>query len=266
MPALSISKAWDETKAIIAHEGRLLVAVALALIVLPQIVFAVVGAPVGAQATAVAQVVYVAVTLLGLVAQVAINRLAIGPSVTVQESIALGFLRVGSVLLALLLVVIGLMIVAVALSLVLAAVKIVTVPMPGQAPPASFVIFLLLIVVLAFAIFQLVFPLAAVETGNPFRLLVRSWQLGRPHYLRLLAFTVTVFIGLGAIAAIDRFAIGSAVLLLLGPPNPGTFSALLLGVIGGVIQAGFTVVTAIMLARIYVQLAGDGERTAEVFR
>lgn len=266
MPALSISKAWDETKAVVAHDGRLLAAVAMALIVLPQIVFAVVGAPVGAQATVLAQIVYIAVTLLGLVAQISLNRLAVGPSVTVRDAIAQGFIRVGSVLLALLLVIIGLMIIAVALAMLLGAVKLVNIPMPGQTPPASFVVFLLLVVIAAFAIFQLVFPLAAAETGNPIRLISRSWHLGHRHYLRLLGFTLIVFVGLGIIAAIDRFAIGSAVLLALGPPNPGSFSALLLGLIAGIIQGAFTVVTAVMLARIYVQLAGDGERTADVFR
>ena len=36
MRRLSISRAWEETKSVIARDGRLLVSVALALVVLPQ--------------------------------------------------------------------------------------------------------------------------------------------------------------------------------------------------------------------------------------
>ena len=41
-------------------------------------------------------------------------------------------------------------------------------------------------------------------------------------------------------------------------------SALLLGLIAGVVQAAFTVVSAVMLARIYGQLAGRGETESGV--
>src|SRR5690242_13722861 len=93
MNGLSISRAWDEAKAILAREGHLLAAVALALIVFPQLVLAVVGVPVGAQATPVSQLVYIGAVLLGFVAQIALNRLAIGPSVRVADAISQGFVR-----------------------------------------------------------------------------------------------------------------------------------------------------------------------------
>ena len=38
MSRVSISRAWDETKAIFSRDGRLLVAVALALFVLPVVI------------------------------------------------------------------------------------------------------------------------------------------------------------------------------------------------------------------------------------
>jgi len=46
------------------------------------------------------------------------------------------------------------------------------------------------------------------------------------------------------------------IVIALGKPDPGSVSALAFGVLSGLIQAGFTVVTAIMIARIYTQLAG----------
>jgi hypothetical protein len=264
MRQLSISEAWEQTKAIVAREGKLLAAVALALIVLPQVVLAVVGPPVDVQATVISRILYIAAILLGFVAQIALNRLAIGPSVTVADAIRQGLVRLISLFAALILVMIGLLVIAVLLAMVLGAAKLIALPAAGQAPPASFVAFLLLLTVLIFAIFQLVFPLAAVETGNPVRLLTRSWELGRGHYLRLLGFIVIVFVGVGIIAAINEFAIGSVILLALGRPSPGTLSALLLGLVGGTIQAAFTVVAAVMLARIYVQLAGRGQVQAGV--
>jgi len=111
---------------------------------------------------------------------------------------------------------------------------------------------------------QLVFPVAAMETGNPVRLFVRALQLARGHYWRLLAFILTVFIALGVIAAAVQLGVGSLVLLVVGRPNPGSLSALLLGLVAGAVQAVFTVVVAVMQARIYVQLAGDGEAQASV--
>jgi len=95
MASLSISAAWDETKAVLARDGRLFASVALALTVLPA---AIVGAfyP-GGLSTAIfavfesnslgLTVLVVAVFLVILTGQLAITRLAIGPSITVGGAI-----------------------------------------------------------------------------------------------------------------------------------------------------------------------------------
>jgi len=264
MSSLSISAAWDESRAILVREGRLFAAVALALIVLPEVVLAVVGAPVGPQATEVAKLIYAAVVLLGFVGQLALNRLAIGPSVTVGGAIARGFARFPSVLAVLVMLSLAIVVVGVLLLMILGAAHLVTVPTPGQPPPLSLIAMLILLVALAFAIFQLSFPLAAVETGNPFRLISRSWHLAKGQYPRLLAFVVIIFFCFGLVVVVSQFAVGSVVKLLLGQPDPGSLSALVLGLAVGVIQAPFTVIAATMLARIYVQLAGRGEPQASV--
>jgi hypothetical protein len=256
MSSLSISAAWDESRAILLRDGRLFAAVALALIVLPEVVLAVVGAPVGPQATQLAKLIYAAVVLLGFVGQLALNRLAIGPSVTVGGAIATGFARILPVVAVLVLLSIAIVVVGVALLMILGAAHLVVVPSPGQPPPLSLVAILVLLVALAFAIFQLSFPIATVETGNPFRLIARSWHLAKGHYLRLLAFIMIIIFCFGLVVLVSQFAVGSVVNLLLGQPNPGSLSALILGLAVGVIQAPFTVIAATMLARIYVQLAG----------
>src|SRR5437868_8062995 len=97
MSSLSISVAWDQTKAILGHDGRLFATVALALIVLPEVVFAVVGVPIGTQATALSAISYLIVVLLGFVGQFALDLLAIWPSVTVGGVIVCCFARLSPV-------------------------------------------------------------------------------------------------------------------------------------------------------------------------
>lgn len=263
MSSLSISAAWDEAKAVLVRDGRLYMSVALALIVLPQVVLAVVGSPVGQDATGTARIVYIAVILLGLVAQIALCRLAIGPAVTVGDSISLGLVRLVPVFFVLLVSFLAMALVVALLSVVLSAAGVVVMRSPGQPAPAV-ILLLLLVGALVFVILQLVVPVAAAETGNPLRLASRSWRLARGHYWQLLGFVAAVLFGLGLVLIAAQVGLGSLIVLLLGKPNPGSLSALVLGLIGGLLQAGFTIVTAVMLARIYVQLAGRGEAQASV--
>jgi hypothetical protein len=263
MRGLSISAAWEETKAILARDGSLLAAVALALIVLPQVVLAVAGAPIGADSSSLSKTIYIAVVLFGLVAQIALNRMAIGSAVMVKEAIGEGFVRLLPVVAVFVIFAFCLVLVTMILAVVLAAAGLATLK-AGTPPPAAIVAVLVALTALAFAIIQLIFPLAAVETGNPIRLISRSWQLARGHYLRLLGFVVTVFIGFGLVVIAIQLGLGSVIVLFLGKPDPGSLSALILGLIAGVIQAAFTVVTAVMLARIYVQLARRGEAQPSV--
>jgi hypothetical protein len=264
MGRLSLSKAWEETAAILVREGGLLAAVALALVVLPQVVLAVVGIPIGAQATALAELIYIAAILLGFVAQIAINRLGVGPSITVSEAIVRGFMRVASVFAVLVVLAFAVSIIAIAAAIPLSAAGIMSLPRQGQALTPGLAVLFIILVVLVFAIFQLIFPVAAIETGNPIRLISRSWQLGRRQFPRLLVFVMVVFVGIAALAVASQYALGSVIVLLLGRPNPGTIAALVLGLIVGVIQAAFTVTTAVMLARIYVQLSARPDAQASV--
>jgi hypothetical protein len=257
MSSLSISVAWDETRAILVRDGRLYLSVALALVVLPQVVMAVVGSPVASDASMLARIVYIAAVLLGIIAQIAMCRLAIGPAVMVGDAIVQGLSRLISVFVVFICGIVLLAIVAALVSIALGAFGVVIVKTPGVPSPAMIVL-LLFLGAFEIAILQLVVPLAAAETGNPLRLASRSWQMARGHYLRLLGFVAAVLFGLGLIVIAVELGLGSATVLVLGQPEPGSMSALILGLIGGVLQAGFTIVTAVMLARIYLQLAGGG--------
>jgi hypothetical protein len=183
--------------------------------------------------------------------------------VVVKEAIGEGFVRVLPVMAVFVIVMFALVLVTIVLAVLLGAAGLATLKTGGQ-PPASIVAVLVILTALIFAIFQLVFPVAAVETGNPIRLISRSWQLARGHYLRLLGFVMTVFVGLGIVIVAIQLGLGSMIVLLLGKPDPGSLSALVLGLIAGLIQGAFTLVTAVMLARIYVQLARRGEAQPSV--
>jgi hypothetical protein len=263
MRSLSISAAWDDTKTILARDGRLYLSVALALVVLPEVVMAVVGSPIARDASMLSRVVYAAVVLLGIVAQIAMCRLAIGPAVTVGDAITGGLLRLIPVFLVVIVAVIGMAIVAGVISILFGAVGIEMIKSPGVPSPAI-VVLLLVLGALVFTVLELVVPLAAAETGNPLRLVSRSWQLTRGNYLRLLGFVITVLIGFGLVVLAVQLGLGSTIVLLLGRPDPGSMSALVLGLIAGLLQAAFSVVTAVMLARIYLQLAGRDEAQASV--
>ena len=263
MGRLSISAAWDESKVILARDGGLMGAVALALIVLPQVVLAVVGAPIGAEATAVTRAVYFAVLCLGFVAQIALNRLAIGPSTTVKDAMAQGFVRLLPVFVVVLAVFVVVAVVATIVAMGLGAGGVAVMSKAGEPSPALLLV-LIVLMVASFAVLQLVFPVAAAETGNPLRLASRSWQLSGGNYWRLFAFVCVIFVGLGVVIIATQLGIGSVVVLLLGPPNPGSMSALIIGLVAGLIQAAFTVVTAAMLARMYLQIAGRSEAQASV--
>lgn len=263
MSSLSISAAWQEAKAILARDGRLFVTVTLALVVLPQIILAVTGSPVAQNASQASRLIYFAAVLLGITAQIALIRLALSPPVTVGEAISLGLARLLSVFGVVIGVVLILAIIATAAAVVLRLMGVVIVSGSAQPSPALIVL-LLVLATLASAIFQLVFPVAAAETGNPLRLISRSWHLARGHYLRLLGFVVTILVAAGVVILTLQVGLGSLVVIAFGRPVPGSMSALLLGLIAATLQGALTVVSAVMLARIYSQLSGHGSAQASV--
>jgi hypothetical protein len=264
MRALSISRAWDEAKAIMVRDGRLLATVCLALIVLPEAVLWVVGLPAGVQGMLVPKLLYLLVILIGLVGQLALNRLAIGPSITVGGAIGRGFRRLWAVIVAFFILAVGLFIVLLVVALILRLAGVAVQPGVSGAPPPIVVVLMLIVGPLSLAICQLFIPVAAAEDGGPIRLFSRSWALGRKEYLRLLGFIVVVFFGIAIATIAAQYILGSALVLTLGRPVAGSLSALLLGVGLGIVQAAFTLVSAVTLARIYVQLSGYGEAEATV--
>src|ERR1700750_2864251 len=97
MTRLSISRAWDESSAVLARDGKLIGTVALALFVLPGLVLNIVapqshpGQDVKPNPLMLLAIIPIIIALIG---QLSVIRLAMGPHVTVGESLVHGARRI----------------------------------------------------------------------------------------------------------------------------------------------------------------------------
>jgi hypothetical protein len=264
MKKLSLSQAWEETRAVLVSDGRLIASVALALVVLPQAAIGLIAPTVRGEPTGLTMTLLALTIVIGFIAQIALNRLAIGPSTTVGAAIGRGFTRMPALLGSFVLLMIGLFIVLIPLVLLFGVLGLISAPGTGNEAPASLLLLIVILAALCYAIFQLTIPVAAVESGGSIHLLTRSWHLAHRAYLRLLAFVILLFICLTIVLVAGQFALGSMIAVALGPPDALSLSALVISLVVAIVQAVFTVVFAVMLARIYVQLAGSGEAQPSV--
>jgi hypothetical protein len=266
MAKLSISKAWEETSDIVSRDGRLITTVALALIALPQLIVGIAAPPAAVQ-SGLGLLLSIVAALIALLGQMALVRLAIGPSTSVGESIAHAARRYPSAIGAFLLILCAFAVVIVPLTAVLMSTGLLQMPAEGDPPTPSFLryIFALLILGLLIGVkFLMVTPVATTEPVGPLTIIKRSWSLTKDRYWPLLGFelllVVTAFILLLAaqiVGGILARAIG-------GDVSPFTLGALIQALFVSIAQAGFTVLIAVMLARIYVQLSGKSRSRAGV--
>src|SRR5256885_4514655 len=270
MRHLSLSQAWEETKEIITREGRLLAAVALALVALPAAVNGLVS-PNGVGSAATPwwiDVVVIVTSLIALAGQLALIRLALGPSITVGGAIVHGVRRLPIYFLSALLIVIALFIAAIPFAVALAALG---VPLPAnnmRASTPAAVAALVYLALICFVVVRMLMsaPVASAEAVGPIAIIRRSWELTAGNWWRLFAFLVMIFLAAFVLAIAVRTAIGVVVEMLLGPVAPLSTSALVIAIVLALLNSVLTVLLAVMFARIYVQLAGRGEQVAEVFR
>lgn len=267
MRTLSVSRAWEETRDILARDGRLYVAVALALMVLPAVISGLVN-PKGMGNTGIAlwmSLVSLVASLVMLAGQLSIIRLALGPSVTVGAAIAHGLRRLPIYFVAAIIIIVALLALAIPFGLIAQALG---VPMNrGQNVPASPTLLVLLLLYVAVAIFIgvrliLAAPVASAERVGPISLLKRAWLLSNGNFWRLFGFILLFFIAAIVILFSVGAASGVAVALVLGPPNPLSVSALILALIQALLSAAFTAFLSVMLTRFYVQLSGYSAQEA----
>ena len=259
MSALSISRAWDETKARVAADGKLFAVVAAALIALPTLVAGVVSpTSTNAEPTLTSGIILVIASIIAIIGQLAIIRLAIGPTVSVGEAIGHGARRMPVYFVAAILILIGLFILAIPFVVVLVAAGVELDERAIVTSPLALLLgFLYLLVLCFFAIRMLMSsPVASEEAVGPIGILRRSWELTSGHWWRLFGFILLFMIAAVIVMMAISWAVGFVALILLGPVEPMSASALVIATVEAIVNAAVTVLLAVMLARIYLQLSG----------
>ena len=267
MRNLSISRAWDEAKAVISHDGRLITSVALALIALPTAITTVITPNGMSESSAMwIDVIILVASLVAIAGQLALIRLAIGPSVTVGGAIAHGLRRMPVYFLAVLLICIVLVLIAIPIAFVLAAmgVQIEEAPKTLSGPLLVASLFYLLLILYAGVRMLMAAPAASAEAIGPVKIIRRSWAISAGAFWPLLGFLLAFFLG----AIILLMAVQSVIMLVatlvLGPLEPMSGSALVVALAQALVNAAVSSLFAVMVARIYLQLTGRGGAQASV--
>lgn len=257
---LSISRAWDETREIFRRDGGLLVSVTLALVVLPAIVVGIVAPPEpGVQASATDQILRLLAALIAIVGQLALIRLAIGPSTTVGDAISHGMKRFPAAFGAILLLVLIMAVVIIPTVAVLALLLGIDPSQVGAARSPQMALLVLIMCVIALLVsvrFTLISPVASAEAIGPLAIVKRGWNLTKGHYWRMLGLVLLLLVA--AIFLLMTAAVLGGLLARIVSSDIAPFSiaALIVALVAGVAQGAFSVLASVMLARVYVQLAG----------
>jgi hypothetical protein len=269
---LSIGKAWDDTKAIVGANRRLIMPVALGLILVPAVVSAMVEprAVPGKQPEAgVWMLVTLAMIMFMLAGQMAIALLTSGWRGSVGEAIWRALKRLPILILAALMVMVPLVLI---MSVVLAVLGVAGGGdgqfSPTSLSPAGWLVILIgLLIVLAVGVRLLpMIVLIASEDIGPVAAIRRAVALTRGHFWKLLAFMLLATVAFLILASAAGAVVGSVVSLALGRPGPWSVALLLMALAAGLVQAAFITIYTAMLARITSQLAGGETGLPDVKR
>lgn len=258
MTKVSISQAWDETRAVLAHDGKLISSVALALLVLPGVVLNVVlphGVTLGTGTQVIWLILGLAVLLLTFTGQLSVLRLAMGPQISVGEAIRHAATRALPFFGAFMLWVVPI--------LVLGSVPYQIIRShPTDASTAAGIGLLALMAVAMFLAIRLLLigPVASAEHGGPLAILRRSWDLTAGNWWRLFGFVLIFAVGAIVLIMAVSSGLGLVARLTIGQVDALSIPGLLMILIGQVLTAAVYVVLFVMQARIYLQLAGNRDR------
>ncbi|HEV2596591.1 MAG TPA: hypothetical protein VGU01_15475 [Sphingomicrobium sp.] len=264
MPKVSISQAWDETRAVLVRDGRLIASVALALIVLPGVVLNVLvpnGVTVGTGQQAAWVALGLLVLLLTFIGQLSVLRLAMGPHIAVGEAIRHASFRVLPFL--------GAFVLWVVPFLVLGSVPYTIIRShPADASTAAGIGLLAVMAAAMFLAIRLLLigPVASAEPGGSLKIIRRSWELTEGNWWRLFGFVLMFAIGAMVLILAVSNGLGLVARLTIGPVTPLSVAGLVLVLIAQLLTAGIYVVLFVMQARIYQQLAGTHEGRTGLLR
>lgn len=262
MAKLSISRAWDETRSILAHDGKLISTVALALFVLPGIILNIVTPAIRAgemPQPGLWLVVVVLVLLVSLMGQLSVIRLALGPHITVRDAIIHGAQRLIPYLGA---IVVWLAPIFIADSLLYRAMK-ADPAHPSVAAAVAVLVVSLIGLILAVRL-MLLSAVASAEDGNSFEILRRSWDLTRGNWWRMFGFLLIFGVGALVLLWAVQSVIGLGVRLAFGDLTVLSVGGLIVIIIGQLISGALSVILFVMLARLYAQRGGAAGVQASV--
>lgn len=251
MTKLSISRAWDETREVLARDGKLIGAVALALLVLPGLVLSVVmpNSPADTLPPPGPWIIVALIAaLVSLTGQLAVARMAIGPHVSVGEAIAHGARRLPFYAGAALLWTVPL--------LVVGGVLLAMIGTDPEHPSLGASLGLLFLSIVCFYLLVrliLALPVASAEPIGPLAILRRSWDLSHGNWWRLFLFLLAFLIAALVVLLTVGVVIGSLARVVFGGVDPLSVGGLVVAIIGQLVSACMFVILFVMLARIYAQ-------------
>ena len=271
MSSLSIGRAWDETRQILARDGKLIINIALATILLPQALAGVIAPPPNlstAEPPAWMPLITTLVLCAGMIGQIAIIRLALGPTTTVGDAIRHGARRFFPALLGLILFGFSLALLLAPLFMLIAGPDALQALAQEKASPRAggallLVVFMILLVSVRF---QFILPVATAEAGGPIAILKRNWALTAGHYWKLLGFLALVLFAAGVVLLTAQMIGGIVARLTLGEVHPLSLSALIVALVTAAVQTAVTSLFSTILARIYAQLSAGQASVPDVSR
>lgn len=272
MSSLSIGKAWDEAKAALLANRKLIVPVALGLILLPAVIVSMVEprvAPGESPPAGSWMLVGLAMVIVMIVGQLAIVLLVNGWRGSVGEAIGKAGRRSPVFVLAALAYLLPVILI---FSFLLGVAGVGT-NAEGQVDLDNFnssgwLVLLLFLLALVFVSIRLLplLPVVASEGAGAIASLKRSYSMTSGHFWRLFSFLVLLMIAFFILALTVGYVFGGLVTMTLGQPAPWSLSLLLIALAGGAVQAGFVMVYAGMVARIYAQLSAPQTGVPDVAR
>jgi hypothetical protein len=251
MTKLSISQAWDETRTVLARDGKLIASVALALLVLPGVLVSLfLPTPTGDEVPVAGLWIPIVVVALAIsfMGQLSIVRLAMAPHVTVADAIKHAARRTPHFIAAFLLWIMPFVIVAALFYAILRANPSRPSPIAGLG--------LLIVTILGIFIFVRMFligPIATAEQIGPIGILRRSWALTAGNWWRLFGFFVVFAVGTVVLVRAAASILGLLATMTFEVPRPVNVSFLIVIILVQALSAAMYVILFVMQARLYNQ-------------